>query len=89
MCIKACPMNIISLVDYDKKVLVCCSNQNKGKEAKERCKVACIACKICEKNCPEKAIEVIDNLSKMNYEKCTDCGKCAEKCPQKVIIANH
>ena len=88
-CIKACPMNIISLVDYDKKVLIRCNNHNKGKEAKDKCKTSCIACKICEKNCPEKAIKVIDNLSVINYEKCTDCVICAEKCPQKVIVSNH
>lgn len=88
-CIKACPMNIISLVDYDKKVLVRCNNKNKGKEAKDKCSVSCIACKICEKNCPADAIHVIDNLSVMDYEKCTDCGKCSEKCPQKTIINTH
>ena len=85
-CIKACPMKVISLVDYDKKILVRCNNQNKGKDAKEKCKTSCIACKICEKNCKEKAIKVINNLSVIDYDKCTDCGKCMESCPQKVII---
>lgn len=89
LCIKACPMNIISLVDYDKKVLVRCSNHNFGKDVKDICKTSCIACRICEKNCEKDAIKVIDNLSVIDYDKCIDCKKCSEKCPRKAIISNH
>lgn len=85
-CINVCPAKIIELVDFNKKHLVRCNNKDKGSVAKNNCQVACIGCKICEKNCPKEAIKVNDNLAKMNYEKCDDCGVCAEKCPQKVIM---
>jgi len=41
---------------------------------------------MCAKNCPEKAIEMIDNLAVIDQSKCTRCGLCIEKCPQKCIL---
>jgi ferredoxin len=62
---------------------------DKGKDAKAACKVACIKCKICEKNCPEGAIKVVadakGSIAIIDYEKCTNCGVCVEKCPTKAI----
>ena len=84
-CIKACPMNLIELVPYGKKHLVVCSSKDKGKTVMDACKVSCIACGMCEKNCESDAIHVIDNLAKMDFIKCTDCGICSEKCPRKTI----
>ncbi len=40
---------------------------------------------LCEKNCPEGAVTVTDNIAHIDYEKCTGCGTCAEKCPKKII----
>ena len=49
------------------------------------CKVGCIGCKICEKNCKFDAIHVENNVAVIDYSKCKDCGLCAMKCPKKVI----
>ena len=49
------------------------------------CKNACIGCKKCELNCSEGAIKVVDNLSVIDYSKCSACGKCAEVCPTHCI----
>ena len=84
-CIKACPMKVIELVPYGKVHKVKCSNTDKGKIAMDACKVSCIACGMCEKNCPKSAIKVINNIAKMEYDKCDDCGVCSEKCPRKCI----
>ena len=84
-CINACPMNIISLVPYDKTHKVKCSNKDKGKTAMDVCKVSCIACGMCEKSCPNKAITVNNNIPIIDYEKCNNCGTCKEKCPRKCI----
>ena len=84
-CIKACPMKIIDLVPYDKKHIVNCSNKRKGKSVMDDCKVSCIACGLCEKNCKVEAIKVENNLATMNYDKCNDCGDCHKKCPRKCI----
>ena len=49
------------------------------------CSTGCIACKICEKNCPFDAIHVVDNLAVIDYDKCKACGICANKCPKGVL----
>jgi len=86
-CVAACPRRLIDMVAKDQDILVACKNLDRGKRAKDTCPIACTACKICEKNCPEDAIHVIDNLAVIDYAKCTDCGICAQKCPQATIIS--
>ncbi|MDD4694717.1 MAG: 4Fe-4S binding protein, partial [Firmicutes bacterium] len=29
---------------------------------------------------------VVDNLARVDYDKCTNCGKCVEVCPVNVIV---
>jgi Na+-translocating ferredoxin:NAD+ oxidoreductase RNF subunit RnfB len=84
-CLAVCPRKMISMVPKGQAVLVACNNLDKGKRAKEVCGMACIACRICEKNCPSDAIHVINNLAVIDYVKCTQCNICVEKCPQKSI----
>lgn len=86
-CVDACPKNLIEIVPYSAPVAVACSSNEKGKDVRVACKVGCIGCMICVKQCEFDAIHVENNLAKIDYEKCTGCGKCAEKCPQKVIVA--
>ena len=85
-CVAECPRGIISLVPRSRKVHVLCSNRDKGAVARKLCKVACIACKRCEKACEHEAIKVENNVARIDYIKCTNCGKCAEVCPAKCII---
>lgn len=86
MCVKACPKNVIELVPKNNPMTVLCKNRLIGKEVMAMCKVGCIGCKICEKNCPFAAISVTDNLAKIDYERCEACGLCEKVCPKKVII---
>jgi len=85
-CIAACPKNLIELVPVSKVVRVACNSRDKGKDVTPNCKVGCIACQICKKNCPAEAITIEDNVAHIDYEKCTLCGICATKCPKKTII---
>lgn len=84
-CVATCPKNLIELVPYEAKQKVLCSSREMGKNVKLVCKVGCIGCKLCEKQCENDAIHVIENIAHIDYDKCVSCGKCAEKCPAKVI----
>lgn len=85
LCIKICPRDLISLMPYDNQTEVRCSTTDKGKDVRGYCKVGCIGCKICEKNCPVQAITVDKFLAHIDKEKCVDCGLCIKKCPQHTI----
>jgi len=84
-CIDICPRHLIDLIPYSATESVRCKSQDMGKDVNKYCKVGCIACRICEKNCPSGAITVVDNVARINQSKCTHCGICAEKCPKKAI----
>lgn len=85
LCAEACPKGLIELVPDANRVVVKCSNREKGAVARKKCENACIGCKKCEKTCAFGAISVSDNLAKINYEKCTSCGECADACPNGCI----
>ncbi len=40
----------------------------------------CIACGMCEEECPVDAMTVED-VAKVDADKCEDIGKCVEVCP--------
>lgn len=85
-CVNACPRSIIDLIPKaDCHMEVNCSNADKGPAANKACKVACIGCGLCVKQCEFEAIKLENNLAKIDPAKCTLCGKCAEKCPKKCI----
>ena len=47
---------------------------------------SCIGCRICEANCPGKAIAFTELQSYIvNKDKCTVCGICVETCPSKAL----
>ncbi len=84
-CIDACPKGIISLAPYGQVIHVDCSSNAKGKQVRSVCSVGCIACRACVRACEYDAIEMVDNLAVIDYDKCVQCGACAEKCPTKAI----
>ncbi len=85
-CANICPKQVI-LIDKGgpDKPVVLCSNQDKGPMAMKACTTACIACGMCQRNCPSNAIHVVDNIARIDYDKCTGCGTCVGKCPKKII----
>ncbi len=84
-CIDICPRHLIDLIPYEAKEAVACKSQDLGKAVNGYCKSGCIACHICEKNCPAGAITVENNVASIDQSKCTHCGTCVEKCPKKAI----
>ena len=45
----------------------------------------CVACGMCEPECPFQAIAAGDPIYTIDAEKCTDCGKCVDVCPVSAI----
>jgi ferredoxin len=69
-----------------KGAITLCSNKNPIRQmAAKTCKIACIKCGLCVKNCPEQCISLNTNIPVVDLSKCTSCGTCTEKCPTKVF----
>lgn len=45
----------------------------------------CIGCRDCEKNCPPKVIQMVDNKPYVNLNECIKCFCCQELCPKKAV----
>ncbi len=88
-CLSACPKRLFERIPADAKVYIACSSHDKGKAVMDVCKFGCIACGKCAKTCPSGAIEMVDNLPVIDYEKCIKCGKCAEACPRHTIQTRY
>ena len=87
-CSKACPKGIIEMRPKGLrglKVVVLCSNTDKGAVARKACKAACIGCAKCQKICPHDAIVVENNLAYIDAAKCKLCTKCVDECPTGAI----
>jgi Na+-translocating ferredoxin:NAD+ oxidoreductase RNF subunit RnfB len=87
-CVKACPRGIIELRNKgkkDRRIYVCCINEEKGGPARKNCSVACIGCGKCLQVCPFEAITLENNLAYIDFEKCRLCRKCAPVCPTDAI----
>ena len=41
----------------------------------------CVACELCEDNCPVEAIKVVDGEIFLNNDKCIRCKECSSRCP--------
>ncbi|HHW70702.1 MAG TPA: Fe-S cluster domain-containing protein [Clostridiales bacterium] len=87
-CIDACPKGLIEMVPKKSLVHVICMSKDRGKDVRQYCDIGCIACQICVKACKFDAIEIKNNVAKIDYSKCTNCMVCAEKCPTNAIYAN-
>jgi Na+-translocating ferredoxin:NAD+ oxidoreductase RNF subunit RnfB len=87
-CVKACPRSIIELRKKgkkDRRIYVCCINEERGGPARKNCSVACIGCGKCVQVCPFEAITMENNLAYIDYNKCRLCRKCEPVCPTGAI----
>lgn len=84
-CVAVCPKHLISLIPYNAKYAVACSNHQKGPVTMKQCKVGCIGCSLCARNCPNGAAKVENFNATIDYDACVNCGVCKDKCPRKTI----
>ena len=92
VCVHVCPKKLYVLIPYEReaaKIYVACSSFDIGKVVMSICPVGCIACRRCEKACLHGAMQVIDNLARIDYSKCSGCLECVKVCPTKVIKARE
>ncbi len=88
-CVDACPKDLIELrkkFPKYRKVVVACRNEDKGGVARKACKVACIGCGKCQKECKYDAITIENNLAYIDSDKCKLCRKCPPVCPTNSIL---
>jgi len=86
-CARACPRNIIEMHPEDHKLFVYCRSRDKGAYAKKVCKVACIACGLCVKDCSVPGgIALKDNLAVVNHALAPQNDESIKRCPTKCIL---
>lgn len=84
-CALQCPRQVIDMVPISSNYHVNCVSKDKGKAVKEACKVGCIGCGLCTRQCEVGAIRIEESHAIIDYSLCVGCGKCEEKCPTKAI----
>jgi electron transport complex protein RnfB len=88
VCVGVCPKQLFSLIPHERqraRIYVACQSKHIGRLVMNVCPVGCIGCRKCEKACSHGAIEVVDNLARIDYSKCNGCLECVAVCPTKVI----
>ena len=58
-----------------------CSAANILFQGEWACPNSCLGYGDCENACPSDAIHVVDNLARIDYDKCVGCVACSENCP--------
>lgn len=82
-CVNTCPKKLIRLVPRSAKIMVRCSNPNKGAVKMKVCKAACIGCSKCVKADPEH-MQMNGTLACINFGNPPD-QELAKVCPTKAL----
>jgi Na+-translocating ferredoxin:NAD+ oxidoreductase RNF subunit RnfB len=49
------------------------------------CRYGCLGYGDCSRSCPFDAIEMVDGLPAIRFDRCVACGKCVAACPRHII----
>jgi ferredoxin len=88
-CAKACPRELIEMVPFTQDIMmtVACNSKENGKNTRTFCKVGCIGCGMCSRNCDLFTTE--DNLARLDFEKYAPSEEAQtgmDKCPTGNIV---
>ena len=87
LCVKACPVPIMSILPSKQGFFLGCSNPiARGKTVKEQCARGCIKCRLCVKVTKSEAIAMEGPLPKIDYDKGQDFDAAFEKCPMNCYV---
>lgn len=85
-CVDVCPLDLFVLDERDHKLFVQCASPLTGTEATSRCAVACDACGRCAADAPADAIEMVDGLPVIHWDRAARPGAEATwRCPTGAI----
>lgn len=62
-----------------------CIGANRLAWGSKACPNGCLGLGTCAKNCKFGAIQVVNGVAAVDYEKCTACGACVAACPKMII----
>lgn len=89
-CVSVCPRGVLELTPLRARVAVYCNTREKLRAVTDVCKVGCVKCMKCVKNCPAKAVSleddriVIDQMLCLSYG--TECHEaCVASCARKIF----
>ncbi|MEF9879278.1 MAG: RnfABCDGE type electron transport complex subunit B [Clostridia bacterium] len=84
-CVNVCPKHVLSLQPMTVPVRLLCSAAEEGVLVSDNCKIGCVGCEICQKECKFGAITMKNHLPVFDMNKCVGCMMCAEVCPTGAI----
>ncbi len=86
-CVEACPRDLFTIMPMDQRLIVQCKSLLEGDDAESVCQVACNACGKCALDAAPGAIEMINGLAVVDYDKNDLTGRDAiERCPTGAIV---
>ncbi|MCL2096186.1 MAG: RnfABCDGE type electron transport complex subunit B [Oscillospiraceae bacterium] len=62
-----------------------CIGANRLAGGSKACPNGCLGLSTCAKNCKFDAIQIINGVAAVDYDKCTACGACVAACPKMII----
>ncbi len=88
-CAKACPRGLIEMVPFTQEnmMTVACNSKENGKNTRAFCKVGCIGCGMCSRNCDLFTTEnFLARLDFENYAPSEAAQTAMDKCPTGNIV---
>jgi Na+-translocating ferredoxin:NAD+ oxidoreductase RNF subunit RnfB len=87
VCVRECPVGIITILPSRHRVVLACSNRtDKGKAIKAMCARGCIKCRMCVKATESGAVTWGKDFPQIDYNAWTDPELALEKCPMGCFV---